>query len=66
MEYPKKNSFVEMMKNPKNYTPAPAPGFTSECTLWDNGECLSLEKSTNVTANQGGKKIIPLVRPSNL
>jgi hypothetical protein len=41
----KKNSIVEMMKNPEDYNPALTPCFKSECTMWKNGECFYIRKA---------------------
>jgi hypothetical protein len=52
-----------MMKNPENDNPALTPCLKQECTLWDEGECFSLEKSNKARVNQGGGKIITLCFP---
>jgi hypothetical protein len=43
----KKNSIIEMMKNPEKYNPALMPCLKPECTKRDNGECFSIRKVGN-------------------
>jgi hypothetical protein len=53
-----------MMKNPENDNPGLTPCLKPDCTLWDEGECVSLEKSHTARVNQGEeKKIITLCFP---
>jgi hypothetical protein len=45
----KKNSIVDLVKNPENFNPELTPCIKSECALWNGGDASNL---------QNGKKII--------
>jgi len=41
----KKNSNIELMKNPENFNPALTPCLKTECDRWDKGECINIRKA---------------------
>jgi hypothetical protein len=41
----KKNSIIEIMKNPGKFNPALTPCLKAECALWRNGECTQIHKA---------------------
>jgi hypothetical protein len=41
----KKNTMLEMLKDPENYNPALIPRPKAECDPWDKGECFYVCKA---------------------
>jgi hypothetical protein len=40
----KKNSLIDMMKNPEKYNPALTPCLKTECDMWRERECIHFRK----------------------
>ena len=41
----KKNSIVNLVKDPKNFNPTLTPCLTLQCSMWKNGECFYLRSA---------------------